>query len=570
VRPLTLVVSISLFAGAAAAQSAAKTSAARPVPPLKRAATPTTAPITAVDLMSRIYPYADDSMLGREAGTVWNVKATAFIADEARKLGLEPAGDSGTFFQAIPLIERVLDSTAIVSLGAAPLVVGKDYVARDQGGPMRSIDRVPVVYAGAWGDSVLLAPEQAAGKLVLVGAPRQPPQGAPNWFVPRAQVTRRYRDAAGIGLLTFDLMPPDVLGQLAATSVTLKQEASAPGQVRGVLPSYLYFSQAAARAILGVNPDSAAVGKTGQPLAGTPLFVERTKPARNVIAILPGADSALQGQLVALGAHNDHVGFNREPVDHDSLRAFNTAARALQIQSPAPPLAESRRAQIRVNVDSLRRLRPVRLDSIYNGADDDASGSMALLEIAESFARGSAKPRRSLLFVWHTAEEMGLFGAQYFTEHPTVPRDSIVAQLNMDMIGRGGRGEEALGGPRYLQLIGSRRLSTELGDLVEQVNRRQTPPFAIDYQYDAAGHPEQYYCRSDHYMYARYGIPVAFFSTGDHQDYHQVTDEPQYLDYEHLRRVTQLIHDVTAAVANLEHRVVVDQPKPDPHGQCQQ
>jgi Zn-dependent M28 family amino/carboxypeptidase len=174
------------------------------------------------------------------------------------------------------------------------------------------------------------------------------------------------------------------------------------------------------------------------------------------------------------------------------------------------------------------------------------------------------------LFVWHTAEEMGLFGAQYFTEHPTVPRDSIVAQLNMDMIGRGGRGEEALGGPRYLQLIGSRRLSTELGDLVEQVNRRQTPPFAIDYQYDAAGHPEQYYCRSDHYMYARYGIPVAFFSTGDHQDYHQVTDEPQYLDYEHLRRVTQLIHDVTAAVANLEHRVVVDQPKPDPHGQCQQ
>jgi len=140
----------------------------------------------------------------------------------------------------------------------------------------------------------------------------------------------------------------------------------------------------------------------------------------------------------------------------------------------------------------------------------------------------------------------------------------------MDMIGRGGRGEEPLGGPNYLQMIGSRRLSTELGDLLERVNRQQPAPFAIDYQYDAAGHPEQYYCRSDHYMYARYGIPVAFFSTGGHQDYHEVTDEPQYIDYDHLRRVTTLIKDVGAAVANLDHAVVVDKPKPDPKGQCQQ
>jgi Zn-dependent M28 family amino/carboxypeptidase len=222
-------------------------------------------------------------------------------------------------------------------------------------------------------------------------------------------------------------------------------------------------------------------------------------------------------------------------------------------------------------IDSARALRPARPDSIYNGADDDASGSMALLEIAEAFAGAPAKPKRSLLFVWHTGEEAGLFGAQYFTDNPTVPRDSIVAQLNVDMIGRGTQDDLSQGGPAYVQLIGSRRLSQELGGLVETVGRAARPtPFRFDYTYDANGHPEQYYCRSDHYMYARYGIPVVFFSTGGHRDYHMVTDEPQYLAYPKFAAVTQLIHDVAARVANLDHRPALSGPKPDPRGQCVQ
>jgi len=172
--------------------------------------------------------------------------------------------------------------------------------------------------------------------------------------------------------------------------------------------------------------------------------------------------------------------------------------------------------------------------------------------------------------VWHTGEELGLFGSQYFTDHPTVPRDSIVAQLNMDMVGRGRAEDENGGGPAYLQLIGTRRLSTELGDMIETVNKARRQPFKFDYQYDASGHPEQYYCRSDHYMYARYGIPIAFFTTGGHKDYHQVTDEPQYIDYDKLANVSQFVHDVGLAVANLNHRVVVDKPKPDPRGNCVQ
>ena len=205
--------------------------------------------------------------------------------------------------------------------------------------------------------------------------------------------------------------------------------------------------------------------------------------------------------------------------------------------------------------------------------------SVSVLEIAEAFAKGREKPKRSVIFVWHTGEEAGLLGAQYFTDHPTVPRDSIVAQLNMDMVGRGratdvtGEKKEGgllMGGPGYLQLVGSRRLSTELGDLLETVNTEYKLGFMFDYGMDANGHPQNIYCRSDHYEYARYGIPIVFMTTGGHADYHQVTDEPQYIDYGHMAEIGTLVYRSAMRVANLDHRIVVDKPKPDPKGRCVQ
>jgi hypothetical protein len=154
-----------------------------------------------------------------------------------------------------------------------------------------------------------------------------------------------------------------------------------------------------------------------------------------------------------------------------------------------------------------------------------------------------------------------------------------VAQLNMDMVGRGAatditgekkEGGLTRGGPGYVQLVGSRRLSTELGDLIEEVNRSGKLGLNFDYSMDANGHPQNIYCRSDHYEYARYGIPIVFLTTGGHADYHQVTDEPQYIDYNRMARVAALVHDAAWTLANLDHRVVVDKPKPDPHGACVQ
>ena len=290
-------------------------------------------------------------------------------------------------------------------------------------------------------------------------------------------------------------------------------------------------------------------------------------PARNVIGVLQGTDPVLRNEYVVISAHNDHVGVARRAVDHDSLRVTNFAA-AMRKRGTSGAVAE---AWAKHALDSLRALRPPRADSIFNGADDDGSGTVALLEIAEAMATSPDKPKRSILFISHTAEEEGLFGSEWFTDHPTVPRDSLVAELDMDMIGRGSPADVANGGPAYLELIGTRRLSTELGDVAERVDAKEPIPFRFNYAFDAPGDKEQYYCRADHYSYARYGIPSINFSRGDHPDYHEVTDEPQYIDYDALARVTMYVRDLAVTLANLDHRVAIDHPKQkDPHAGCVQ
>jgi Zn-dependent M28 family amino/carboxypeptidase len=199
--------------------------------------------------------------------------------------------------------------------------------------------------------------------------------------------------------------------------------------------------------------------------------------------------------------------------------------------------------------------------------------------MAEYFQSQRVKPKRSMLFIWHVGEEAGLFGSAWYTGHPTVPRESIVAQLNMDMVGRGAAsdvtgvtkdGKQIRGGEGYVQLVGSRRLSTELGDLAEKVNVSKSHKMTLDYSLDADAHPQNIYCRSDHYEYAKFGIPLIFFTTGGHADYHQLTDEPQYINYANLLKVTNFVRDIALETANATMKPKVDKPKPDPKAVCQQ
>jgi Zn-dependent M28 family amino/carboxypeptidase len=178
---------------------------------------------------------------------------------------------------------------------------------------------------------------------------------------------------------------------------------------------------------------------------------------------------------------------------------------------------------------------------------------MAVLEIAEAIMAMPVKPKRSVLFVWHTGEEAGLLGAAHFTRNPTVPIDSVVAQLNIDMIGRGRAEDLPGGGDDFVGVIGSLFDSKDLGETVAAVNTKQSKPLTLDYKFDQpidwAGY-NNIYARSDHYRYAQQGVPIAFFFTGLHGDYHQRTDEPEWIDYPHYARITNYIRDITVDVAN--------------------
>ena len=297
--------------------------------------------------------------------------------------------------------------------------------------------------------------------------------------------------------------------------------------------------------------------------------------SNNVIAVIPGSDSALSMQYVALGAHSDHLGMRHTPVNHDSVRAVNRALWEKRGRvAGAPSVSASDRAAIMTRVNASVQTRRVaglvRLDSIYNGADDDGSGSMALLELAEYFAAQPVALRRSLLFVWHTAEEVGLNGSDWFVTHPVVPLRQIVTQINIDMLGRGTARDVAGGGNDYLDVIGAGRLSSDLAAWVREVNATEPKPLALDYSLDADGHPENIYCRSDHALYASRGIPIVFFFTNIHEDYHEVTDEPPYLDYPHFARITSYIGDLVRSIANRATAPVVDKPRPDPRARCRQ
>ena len=526
----------------------------------------TTSAITPADLRLRSSIFADDSMQGRRAGTPGNVRGNAYLAGELERLGVRPAGDSGGYLQRIPLASYTVDTArATLRAGPATLTAFRDYFPYQPtfAVPVRPIDGAQVVYIGTLSDSAALPSREALqGKVVLfrssasgqsLGAPDLSPQG-------------RLGLIAGIAVTQID----PLLGQFADALKTPRLELEERLQVPpgSTQPRMIFVPTASVEKLAGKSLDALRPGDTGPALQGDVTYARVEVPATNVVGIVEGSDPALRGEYVALGAHNDAIGIV-PPVDHDSLRAYNTVIRPRGANDPPRPPTSDEAARIRAMVDSARKLRPARLDSIVNGADDDGSGSMGLLEVAESLARGG-RPKRSLLFVWHSGEESGLQGSRWFTDHPTVPRDSIVGQINIDMIGRGDVSDLSGGGPGYLEVLGSRRLSSELGDLVEQVNVDGKYGFKFNYAYDANGHPDQYYCRSDHANYARYGIPIVFFSSGSHRDYHQVTDEVEYLDFGKYATVVRFVAALTNRVADLDHRLVVDKPKPDPEAPCQQ
>ncbi len=196
--------------------------------------------------------------------------------------------------------------------------------------------------------------------------------------------------------------------------------------------------------------------------------------------------------------------------------------------------------------------------NVFNGADDDGSGTVAIMEIAQAFqqaVKDGHPPKRSILFLHVTGEEIGLYGSRFYTENPIFPLKNTVCDLNIDMIGR--IDPEKKDNPNYLYLIGSNKLSQELQDVSEEVNAKYTK-LELDYQFDASNDPNRFYYRSDHYNFAKNNVPVIFYFNGVHEDYHKISDTPDKIEYDLLTKRTQLIFLTAWEVANRENRIALD------------
>ena len=512
-----LVLLVLATAACAPASGRAPGAAASP------AAGPFVAP-TADELRRDLAVFAADSFRGRETGTPDADRAARFLAARLASLGVEPAGDSG-YFQRVPLQRERFSAESKAQLtspaGTTPLRIGPDVVIAPSlgaGAPLPALAAdAEVVFASygvvnpAIGRNDFAGVDVARKVVVVVN------EAPPGITDPAEQ--RRLGGAGGISarleqliprqpsavvILVADSLYDDVAAQFTAPVSPASDAAPAAGGPRP-LPMIAVAPLRAGSPFLPTdwpgNRKSRALPRTRFTAALTTGRESTT--SYNVIGVVRGSDPALRGSYVAFGAHYDHIGIQ-----------------------PA-----------------------VNGDSIANGADDDGSGSMALLAIARAFQQGP-RPKRSVLFVWHTAEEKGLFGSARFVDNPTVPIDSIVAQLNADMIGRNAADSLYVVGPAAAPQGQSRRL----GAILDSVNSAGARPFAFNREWDSPTHPEQIYFRSDHYNYARKGVPIVFLTSGLHADYHKVSDEADKIDYDKLARVSRLLYDVGAAVGNSAER----------------
>jgi hypothetical protein len=253
--------------------------------------------------------------------------------------------------------------------------------------------------------------------------------------------------------------------------------------------------------------------------------VIQTRLTRNVVGLIEGSDPSLKDTYVLLGAHYDHIGYEQ----------FAFGDRRNGIASCA----------------GQSRPTPRPGDIINNGADDDGSGTVALMALAKAFARGP-RMKRSLLLVWHTSEEGGLSGSRFMADHPLVPLEKVSAQLNIDMVGRNRCDDAKEANTVYV--VGADRISTDLHNLNEDANAALPSPLTLNYELNDPSDLESIYTRSDHYSYASKGVPIIFFTTGLHRDYHYVTDEVDKIEFPKMARITALVYGTAARLANLDHQ----------------
>lgn len=509
--------------------------------------------ITVEFLRSHLKVFAADSMKGRETGTPALEKAARYLARQYRKMGLKPVGDNGSYFQHFKLAANVTSSITYITYKKTD--EGRKVVSRSV-----SSRNSPANYVRAfWGSDTLDAPIVFAGFGVvdstnnvnhLAGVELKNkwvmyfadiPHVVDGDTLISSNVTNRQRlitliRAKGVSkiLVIADQKKFRQTAKAATGQLGEKTQMRLPylseGEDSDSNRSYNYISRKMAAKILGLEGAEALDEfkqnlienitefepyVTGYYLKQVPDTKKVIFETQNVVAYFEGGDPQLKDQVVVLTSHYDHVGIG-------------------------PP-------------DSTG-------DTIYNGADDDGSGTIGLLNIAYAFseaAEDGIRPRRSILFLNVAAEEKGLLGSRYYTDHPIFPIEKTVANLNVDMIGRIDKKHEKKGITDYVYIIGGSLISSGLDSLLHVANRR-TGELILSYRYNTLDDPHQFYRRSDHWNFARLGVPFIFFFSGVHEDYHQPGDEVKDIRFDKYRQIVQTIYGTTVLVANTDDRPVVD------------
>ena len=453
-----------------------------PVAPDARAA------IREADIRRDLFALAGDRFRGREAGSLDELRASAWLAEQVRAAGGQPAGDAGTYFQFFQIQRLRLTKTSQLSIGTHQLRPNHDALVF---APVRAMVSAALVWAGD-GAAADLAKLDLKGKAVALQFGGAVPAGLSFRRFLTASLRDRSAELAKAGAVAVvwvgDARAQAVYERWGHTYERGRYDLPGGPNVR--VP-------AAALPIIWL-PASAATWaqQPGQWVVADLQLETFAYPSVNIVAKIPGTDPQLKAQHVLFSTHQDH----------DGVRA------------------------------------PVAGDSIYNGADDNATGCAATLALIRAFRQRPA--RRAALFVFHGAEERGLLGSRYYSAHPTVPAASIVAVLNAEMMGRNA--------PDSAALLGRQPPHRSSLDLVRTAlaANQAGPRFKLDTLWDRADHPEGWYFRSDHLPYARLGIPAVMYTSLLHPDYHTPRDEPARIDYPKLTGMTRWMYLTGWAVAN--------------------
>ena len=501
--------------------------------------------ITAAQLKDYLYFVSSDEMEGRDTPSRGLDLTAKFIAMNMSRWGLKPVGTDGTFLQKFALTSsQVLPEHTIASINGQNFKLGQDFFAR----PINGTASGKLVYVSH--GTVIKAKNVNAYQgidvkdKIMVVADGYPKGVSFNDF--RGNVgedfyrPENYARAFGAkGIIIIPNANTLTFWEQRYKSSLNPTRPSPENLKTGGVPTIVVSEKMAEALLQGEKIDFETIkkeiseGTLGESFDLNPekeaSFTVDAKVERmmtqNVVAVFEGSDPVLKDEYVAVGAHYDHIG--------------------------KAPQGDC------IAVDG---------DNICNGADDDGSGTVAVLAIAEALSQGP-HPKRSVLLVWHTGEEKGLWGSEYVTDNPPVPINQIIAQLNIDMIGRSKKVGDTnprninQSGPNEIYLIGSKMMSTELGELSEAVNNSFLK-LKFNFKYDAPNDPERFFYRSDHFNYARKGIPIIFYFDGVHADYHRPTDTADKIDYEKMEKVSRTVFATLWTLANAQNRPKVDKPLP--------